>query len=101
VVRDHEDRLVKGRIIAPPPGPGVVAPRPSARRAELPASHDLGPDVGVLLRHDRTAGVLLAAFHAVGLAPGLQPDGPVMKLLTALAEGFLLRLVGAGDVAIK
>ena len=70
VVRDHEDRLVEGRVVAPPALPGVVAPGPSARRPELAASHDLGADVLVRLRHDRSVGVFRTAFHALGFAPG-------------------------------
>ena len=101
VVRDHEDRLVEGRVVAPPSLPRVVAPGPSVGRAELPATHDLGADVV-----DVSATTAVLAFSSPPSMPwgsrhAFSCDDPVMKLLAALAEGFLLALVGTGDVAVK
>ena len=45
--------------------------------------------------------VHLAALPAVGLAPGLQGQGPLVELLPALAEGVLLALIRSGHVAVQ
>ena len=82
------------------PVPGIVAPRPGPA-AELAAAHDLGADVRERLLDDRVARVHLSALLAVGLAPRLQRDHPVVQALAALAERVLLALVRSGDVAVR
>src|SRR4051794_6186142 len=101
VVGDDEDRLVEGRVLAPPARPRIVAPGTATGRTELPAPHDLGADVRVFLVDNRAADVLLAALLAVRLAPRLELDDPVVELFAPLAERVLLALVGPGDVAVR
>src|SRR3954452_20760959 len=101
VVRQDEDRLMEGRVLAPPALPGVLAPGAALGRSELATPHDLGADVVVRLLDDRGADVVLAALPAVGLAPRLELDDPFVELLAALTERVLLALVGSGDVAVR
>ncbi len=101
VMREHEDRLAERRIVAPPALPRVRAPLATGRRAELAATHDLGADVRIVLRDDGAACVLLAALHALELAPRPQHRGPVVQPLTVRAEGLLHGLVRSGDVAVQ
>lgn len=89
MVGEDEDRLVERRVLTPPALPRIVAPGAAARRAELAPTHDLGADVRVLLVEDDTADALLAALQPVGLAPGSEPQHPVVKPFAALSEGVL------------
>ena len=50
-------------------------------------------DVGVRAR--------LAALPAVGAAPRLRGEGPLVQALAADAERVLLRGIGPGDVAVE
>ena len=101
VVREDEDRLVEGWVLAPPAPPRIVAPTASGGRTELAPTHDLGADIRMLLGDHGAADVLLAALQAGGLPPRLQDGQPVVKPLAALAERLLLALVRAGDVAVQ
>src|SRR5437870_3284054 len=51
VVGEHEHRVVERRVVPPPAGPLVAAPRP-ADRAEHVAPHDGGANAGVALRDE-------------------------------------------------
>src|SRR4029077_18271612 len=69
--------------------------------AEHPAAHDRCAGVPQRLLDDRGAGVYLSPLHAVGLAPGLQLDHPLVQILAAFSQRVLLALVGAGGEAVE
>src|SRR6266540_246594 len=67
VMGEDEDGHVERRVLAPPAGPGIVAPGPALGRTELAAAHDLGADVVVGLLEDGRVLIDLAAVPAVRL----------------------------------
>src|SRR6185437_9094019 len=95
VVGDDEDRRVERRLVAPPAVPRVVLPGTVAAE-HVPAHHD-GADVLDGFLDYLAGGVDLAALHAVALAPRLEPDCPLVKLLPALAQRVLQARVRPGD----
>src|SRR5690554_1218293 len=100
VVRDHEDGVLEGRLLAPPAAPrvrGVPGPGPAAEHA---AAHDRGADVRGRLAQQLVGAVHLPALQAVRLAPRPQPDDPLVQPLPAAAQGLLAGLVGPRHVAV-
>src|SRR4029078_8627554 len=79
----------------------LVAPGTTAGRAEHIPAHHRGADVLPRFLDYPSALVHLAAFLAVGLAPGGQRNHPAMEPLAALAERVLLALVRAGDETVE
>ena len=85
VVREHEHRVVVGRLVTPPTRPRLVAPRP-ADRAEHVAPHDGRADADVTPLEELVVDALLAAVltdHPAAVAGG---EHPVVEPRSALAE---------------
>ena len=101
MVGEDEDWLVKGRVLAPPAPPWIVAPGAAPRGTELAPTHHLGADIRIRLRHHRVADVLVAALETGALPPRLQANQPIVKSLASLAERLLLALVRACNVAVQ
>src|SRR5215208_576016 len=96
---ENEHRRVKRRVRAPPALPlRILVP---AWRAELPRSHDLGADAGLVLTSE-------GVVHAAG-APGsaehrpapLRRDHPLMQPFAGMAERRVETLPVAGAEAVK
>jgi hypothetical protein len=98
---ENEHGIVVGRLVAPPARPLLVAPGPTADRAEHVSTHHAGAEVLDRLLEYLCALVHLAALLAVGLAPGCQRNHPIVEPLAALAERVLLALVRAGDETVQ
>jgi predicted ester cyclase len=101
VMGEDEHGVVVGRVVTPPARPLLVSPGTTAGRAEHVPAHHRGADVLPRFLDYPSALVHLAAFLAVGLAPGGQRNHPAMEPLAALAERVLLALVRAGDETVQ
>src|SRR6266516_2473089 len=100
IVCAYEDRMVEGRIVAPPSLPRVVAPRPRAATEHVPTHDGRAGSAEDVLGEGR-ARADFAAFLAVALAERSERNQPIVELLTADSERMLRALVGTGDVAVK
>src|SRR5512133_3480967 len=101
VLRENEDGVMERRVVAPPGvAVGIVLPGALAA-AEHPAAHDRGADAADVLRNDLGVPVVLAALHAVLLAPRTRFEHPLVQPLAVGAEWLLERLIRAGDVSIQ
>src|SRR5690606_33869213 len=101
VMRQHEDRMVKRRIAAPPPIPRLL-PVPRARlAAEHVAAHDGGANVRRELLQHGGALVHFAALEAMRDPPGGKGYDPVVQPLPSHAERLLHALVRTGRKAIE
>src|SRR5439155_20859645 len=78
----------------------VVLPG-SFAAAEHASAHYNGAVGAKVLRHQLVVQAGLAAGEAMGLAPALEPKGPLVQLVAAFAERLLERGVRSGDVAIE
>jgi hypothetical protein len=88
-------------VIAPPPLPWVLAPRPT-HRAEHVATHDRRTDVlKSLAQHIVINSRLAAAYVAVQRAEGFSGKGPVVNMDRAFAERIFNALVRPGNVAVE
>src|SRR3954447_7168317 len=100
MVRQHEDRVLEGRVVAPPALPVLVGPG-AAKGAEHVAAHDRGAHAlegpgRVAVVQPRAAP--LAADHGLEGAGGKEP---VHDLDGVLAEGFGLALLKTGPETIE
>src|SRR5512132_4682539 len=101
MVGEDEDGLVKRWVVSPPAARvGVVLPG-SLAAAEHAASHHDGAGRAQRFRDALVVRSGLAAGEAVGLAPALERKGPLVQLVSALAERILERRVRPGDVAVE
>lgn len=97
---EHEDRVVIGRVLAPPALPLLVGPGP-ALGAEHVAAHDGGADVLVGLEGEIVVDALAAAFSAEHRVEEPGGEGPVHELQAAFAEGGVESLTLGGAVTIQ
>src|SRR5687767_28669 len=97
----HEDRVVKRRIVSPPSLPWRIGRPWSVSTAEHVSPHDARADVLEVLGGDFIVRSGLAAFLRVCLAPASRRDYPVVELLAAFAERVRAALVGTGDVTVE
>ena len=101
VMRDDEDRLVEGRVVAPPTLPGVVAPGPAVAGPNFPRPMISAPTFSYV-----SATTAVLAFSSPPSMPwgsrhAFSWTDPVVESLAALAEGLFLALVRAGHVPVK
>src|SRR5690606_15693421 len=100
VVRQHKHRAVIGRIVAPPPLPGVIGPvaahRPKHVTTENKRADVLEAASGESVIHVRRAAVL--ADH---LPECPRREKPFVQRLAADAEGLFTTLVRTGAIAIE
>src|SRR5581483_7914648 len=101
VMRQHEDRHVVRRFLAPPSLPALVRPGP-ADGAEHVAAHDPRSDILEASGREFVVDTLLttvaAAVHCLERA---RVEEPLEHLRSAHAERMLERLVGPGTEAIE
>src|SRR5204863_2388338 len=97
--RQHEDRRVVRRLVAPPSLPAFVGPR-SADGAEHVAAEDPGADPFECLRREIVVDAGLAVRIAVHAVPGARAEEPVEQLRAADAERMLEILSGSGAVSV-
>ena len=82
---DDEHGLVKRRLVSPPAiRVGVVLPGALAA-AEHAATHYDGAGGAQRFGDELVVRPGLAAGQAVGLAPALEPNGPLVQLVAAVA----------------
>ena len=101
VMGEHEDRMMKWRIGAPPPAPrllGIPRPRMTAKHV---AAHDGRADIQQLFFHHPRAVVDLTSVLAVRRAPHPERSYPLVETLAANAKRVAHALVGAGHEAVE
>src|SRR5688500_1532135 len=100
VMRQHEDRNVERRVIAPPALPRVVRPFAADRSehvaTENPCTDVLQPARGELIVDAGSAAVF--TLHLLEAAGG---DKPVMQRLTAHAERIFASLARASAESVE
>src|SRR6266446_4007008 len=94
VMRQHEDRRVIRRLVAPPALPAVVRPRASDRTEHI-APKNPGTDSGKAVIDSR-----LSIVIAVHPAPYARVEEPLHQLRTPDAKRILEILVRPGTVAV-
>src|SRR5258708_38342186 len=85
MARQHEHRVVVGRVVTPPTLPFLVGPGP-ADRAEHVAPHDRGADAGVARDHEPLVDALVAALLADHATAVSGREDPLVKPRPADAE---------------
>jgi hypothetical protein len=70
-------------------------------RAELPGTHDLGADTGVVHAQQRIVDAAAAAWLADPLAPPPGEEHPLMEPLAGVAERFLEAQAFAGSETVE
>src|SRR5205814_9041757 len=91
VVREHENRRVIRRLVAPPALPALVGPRP-AHRPEHVAPEDPRADAAEALRGHLMVDARLAARLSLHLAPEPRVEEPFHQLGAIHAERLLQAL---------
>src|SRR4051812_7399462 len=100
IMRQHEDRRVIGRLIAPPAFPALVRPR-ATNWAEHVAPQDPGANLGeALLRHCVVNSCLAIAITVQSLKCSCG-EKPLHQFGSPDAERILEILVRSGTVAIN
>src|SRR5258706_457833 len=99
VMRQHEDRRVIRRLVAPPALPALIGPRP-ADGTEHVAPKDPGADSGKALLRDAVVDSRLALALAVHVAPQARMEKPFHQLRAPDAERILQILIRPGAVAV-
>src|SRR5258706_471788 len=97
VMRQHEDRRVIGRLIAPPALPAVIGPR-AADRTEHVASKNPGTDSVEALLRNSVVDSRLSIVMPVHLAPQARVEEPLHQLRAPDAQRILEILVRPGTV---
>src|SRR4029077_11639378 len=100
MVRQHEDRRVIRRLLAPPTLPAVVRPRPSDG-AEHIAPKNPGTDSGKALLRNSVIDSRLSIVFAVHPAPHACVEEPLHQLRAADARRILEILVRPGTVTVN
>ena len=98
-MRQHENRCVIRRLVAPPPLPAIVGPRTSDRTEHI-APENPGADSGKALLGDRVVDSALSIVMSVHPPPRARVKEPFHQLGTVGAERMLKVLIGAGTVAV-
>src|SRR5688572_32390863 len=100
-MREHEYRMVKRRVDAPPPVPWLLGIPGTRMAAEHVATHDGGADVRHRLFDDGRALVDDAAVHSLHLPPDSKRKYPLVQPHAADAERVLHALTGPGDETVE
>jgi len=100
MVREHEDRHVVRRLLAPPALPLLVGPG-TAHRAEHVAPEDPRADVGHAARGELVVDAGRAAVLAQHLLEGARRHEPLVQRLPADAERVVEALIRPGAVAVE
>src|SRR5882762_7959968 len=97
VMRQHEDRRVIRRLVAPPALPAVVRPRASDRTEHI-APKNPGTDSGKALLRNSVIHSRLSTVKALHPAPQARGEEPLHQLGAPDAERILEILVRPGTV---
>jgi hypothetical protein len=100
VVSEHEYRVMKGWLLAPPAGPVVVTPWATHGAEHIP-THDGGTYPGSPAGKEFIVETFIATFKADHLIPTASGEYPVVELTAINSERILEVLVDPGGVAIK
>ena len=101
VVREHENRVMEGRVLPPPAPPRLLGVPSAGMTPEHVAPHDRRADVrGLGLDHPRTLVVLAAGLAMCG-PPDAKGHDPLMEPLATDAERLLQALAGSGSIAVE
>ena len=99
VMGEDEDRCVERRVGTPPALTlGVIVP---SRGAELPGTHDLGADPGVVQPRESVVDAAGAAGLAEHLAPPPGRQHPFVQSFAGVAERCVVALRFAGAEAVE
>ena len=96
---EHEDRVVIGRVRAPPAFPILVGPG-AALRAEHVAAHDGGADVVIRMDEKIVVEVFGTALLTGHLGEVLGGKGPLHQAQAVLTKGRIERLALGGGVSV-
>src|SRR5579872_3044602 len=99
MMREHENRRVVRRIVAPPPLPGMVAPRTSHGSKHI-ASKNPGADIFKRLRGKIIVDAWMPAGLAVRLLEHLGILKPPVQFQTANSQGIVQILAGPGAESV-
>src|SRR5215471_13607604 len=99
VMRQHEDRSVIGRLVAPPALPAFIRPR-SAYRAKHIAPENPGTDSGEALFRNAVVDTGFSIAVAVHLPPNAGVEEPFHQLGASDAKGVLKVLIRAGAITV-
>src|ERR671922_1958809 len=100
-MRYDEHGPAEGRLVAPPAVRFRIVVPGALAAAEHPPAHDKGARPLLGRADDLVVRVRVAAFESVLASPALEPDDPLMQLLTALAERLVQGRVRPGDEAVE
>ena len=100
LVSEHEDRMMKGRILSPPAGPLALAPGATYRPEHVP-THDGGTHTRFPLREEVIVESLTTAFSADHLTAAAGSEDPFVELSAPNTERMVEILVGPGGVTIE
>src|SRR5450755_3992860 len=100
MVGKHEDWGLKNGVVAPPALPVLVAPG-TVLRAELAATHDLGPDSRAPVAGYRLVDARAAAGLPEHVVEGARLERPFVQARSGVAEWGVERLAFAGPVAVQ
>src|SRR5262249_7831474 len=99
VMRQHEDRGVIGRLVAPPALPSFVRPRPAYRTKHL-GPENPGTDSRETLLRDAVVDASFSIVVAVHLPPYAAVEEPFHQLGAPDAQRVLQVLIRPGAIAI-
>src|SRR5215467_9259269 len=99
VMRQHEDRSVIGRLVAPPALPALIRPRPAYRTKHV-APENPGTDSSEALLRNAVVDSSFSIVMAVHLPPYAGVEEPFHQLGTFDAQGVLQVLIRTGAIAI-
>jgi hypothetical protein len=100
MVCEHEDRCVIRRVLAPPPLPGAVRPRP-ANWPEHVSTHDPGSYTRKAARRKLLIRVYRSAVFAVHLPKGASRDDPVVQREAAGTQRVVQVLARARTLSVE
>src|SRR5207248_8925952 len=101
MVGEHEYRVMKRRIVAPPAFPVFVLPF-AADRSEHVAAHDRRADASITSRNELIVEALLAGtLRTVDLTEGAGGKRPFVQSAAAHAERIVQALVRSRRVAVE
>ena len=92
MVRQHEDRSVVRRLVAPPAFPAVIRPRPADGTEHVPPENP-GTDAARTCAGEIIVDARLTAFQTVHVSPGSRLEKPLHEGETANTDRVLLILV--------
>src|SRR5687768_6572111 len=100
-MREHEYRMVKGRVRSPPADPRIFFVPRAGIAAEHVAAHYRRANVGERLLDYRRALVDVATFEAVHFAPRFERKYPLVEAHASNPEWIVQALTGPGHESIE